>query len=71
MLKLSPQYSPGIPDRLLVTPAGMVLVEMKRAGGVCTPRQLLTHKKIQRAGGVVYVVDNKETFTELLSTLSK
>lgn len=70
LLKLSPQYTPGIPDRLLIAPGGMVLVEFKRPGGKLTKLQAGVHRKIQRAGGVVYVCDSKEGFLEIMSTVS-
>jgi hypothetical protein len=71
LLKLSPQYLAGLPDRLLIGPGGMVLVEFKRPGGKVTPLQAALHKQINRVRpGSVYVIDSKEGFLNLLQTVS-
>lgn len=70
LLKLSPQYCPGLPDRLLVGPGGTVLVEFKRPGGRLTKIQAVMHRKIVNAGGRVYVCDSSEGFLEIMSAVS-
>lgn len=66
--------SPGnrsVPDRILIAPGGTVFMEFKRLGKKPTPKQANNHKLIREAGGTVYVIDNRDTFVEILSTLSE
>ena len=70
LLKLSPQYCPGLPDRLLIGPYGEKLIEFKRTGGKLSPVQVRMHSKIKAAGGQVYVCDNAEDFRQLLEDVS-
>jgi hypothetical protein len=66
LLKLSPQYCPGLPDRLLVCESGNYLLEFKRAGGRLTAVQNNMFRKISDAGGAAYVVDSIDKFCEVL-----
>ena len=72
LLKLSPQYLPGLPDRLLVAPGGLVLIEFKRPGGRLTKIQAALHRKILNItnGRWLYVVDSKSGFLEIMQTVS-
>ena len=72
LLKLSPQYLPGLPDRLLVAPGGLVLIEFKRPGGRLTKIQAALHRKILNItnGRWLYVVDSKSRFLEIMQTVS-
>lgn len=72
LLKLSPEYTPGLPDRLLIAPGGLLLIEFKRAGGVLSKLQRVLHRKINATTGENYlhVCDSKEKFLEILSTVS-
>ena len=71
LLKLSPQYCPGLPDRLLIGPGGTVLVEFKRPGvRNLTKIQAVVHRKIVNAGGRVYVCNSIEGFLEIMSAVS-
>ena len=73
LLKLSPQYLPGLPDRLLVAPGGLVLIEFKRAGGKLSRIQAMLHRKITAitGEGFLYVCDCEEKFLEIMSTVSE
>ena len=70
LLKLSPQYTPGLPDRLLIGPYGDRLIEFKASGKKLTPIQVRMHAKIKAAGGQAYVCDSKEGFLEMLEDVS-
>ena len=72
LLKLSPQYTPGLPDRLLVAPGGIFLIEFKRSGGVLSKLQRVLHRKIIATTGekYLYVCDSKEKFREIMQAVS-
>lgn len=56
VVKLAPTIK-GIPDRLVLLPAGVVkLVELKRDGGTVSAIQRLRHDRIQELGTPVDVV---------------
>jgi len=48
----------GDPDRLFFWKGKLILIEMKRPGGLCTDLQLQRHIEWQRAGAKVIVVDS-------------
>lgn len=59
--KLFPIHISGLPDRLCLFPNGRVLfVELKAPGKEPSPRQILIHKKLDRLGFRVEVVDSLE-----------
>ena len=66
LLKLSPQYTPGLPDRLLVCASGNYLLEFKRTGGKLSAVQNNMFRKITAAGGAAYVINSVELFCEFL-----
>jgi hypothetical protein len=49
----------GVPDRVVVTPAKTVFVEVKKPGGDLEKRQRTVHDKMRRHGAEVHVVDTK------------
>ena len=70
LLKFTSPGRAGVPDRILIAPGGTVFIEFKQLGKQPTPLQRAMMKKITRAGGVCYVCDRKDTFTEILSSVS-
>lgn len=53
----------GVPDRIIVMPGGRVyLVEVKRPGGRPRADQLAVHRRIEKRGVSVYVVDDADAF---------
>jgi hypothetical protein len=51
----------GVPDRLVLLPGGRLhFVELKAPGKKPTPLQLSQHRKIQKVGFEVHILDSKE-----------
>lgn len=48
----------GVPDRMVITPAGTVFVELKRTGEQPTRLQNAMHRKMRRFGAAVHVLDS-------------
>lgn len=46
----------GVPDRIVITPAGVWLVEVKTTDGRVSPDQEREHQRLRGAGGRVRVV---------------
>lgn len=59
----------GVPDRVVVSPGGTVFVELKRPGEKPTKRQAVTHEKIRRFGGEVFVVDSADSVDAFLTEM--
>ena len=59
----------GVPDRILIA-GGVAFIEFKRPGGKLTKLQQVVIRKIEDAGGQVYVIDNKPAFVELFEAVS-
>lgn len=69
-LKLTSPSRAGVPDRLLVSPAGTVFVEVKRPGGRVRRLQEVMHEKLRRHGGIVHVVDTREGVEDLVAAIA-
>lgn len=50
----------GVPDRILVTQKGLVLIEFKDVGGVLSPRQKLWINRFKVLGIEVRVIEGME-----------
>jgi len=61
----------GVPDRLVVTPAGTLFVEVKRPGEKPTRRQRAQHAKLRSRGGEVHVVDDFPVVDALMAHLRR
>ncbi|TDO89546.1 VRR-NUC domain-containing protein [Enemella evansiae] len=61
----------GVPDRVVVTPAGTVFVETKRPGGKLRRLQEEVTEKMRRAGAEVHVVDTVAGVDELVERLAE
>lgn len=59
----------GVPDRVVITPAGTVFVEVKKPGEQPDARQRATHIKMRRYGAQVFVVDSEQTVDALIRQL--
>ena len=57
----------GDPDRLFFYKNKLILIEMKRPGGMCTDLQLQRHNEWRRAGAKVMVVDSVVAGKEILN----
>lgn len=68
-LKFTSPGRAGVPDRLLVTPAATVFVEVKRPGETPRKQQVVMHHKIRRFGGQVHVVDSETSVDALITHL--
>lgn len=49
----------GVPDRIVVTPAKTVFVEVKKPGGDLEKRQRVVHERMRRHGAEIHVVDTR------------
>lgn len=57
----------GVPDRIVLLPGGRVeFVELKAQGKKPTPLQEAQHRKIQKLGHRVFVIDNKSQVDEFI-----
>lgn len=64
---ISPGVS-GVPDRIVLLPGGQLFfVELKRSGAKARPLQQAVHRKLERLGFTVYVIDSREHINQLLS----
>lgn len=55
----------GVPDRIVFLPGGrFYLVELKRPGGRARASQKALHRKLERLGFQVHVVDDADAFFE-------
>lgn len=59
----------GVPDRLLITPAGTFFVELKAEGEKPRPQQVHRIAEMRAAGAVVHVIDTREGVDELLDSI--
>lgn len=60
----------GVPDRVVVTRAATVFVELKKPGGSLRRIQRAMHSKLRRHGAGVYVVDSRPSADQLIAELS-
>lgn len=59
----------GVPDRVIITPAGTVFVELKRPGATLRPKQQIVVAAMRRAGGRVYTIDSIAAADDLVAAL--
>lgn len=59
----------GVPDRIVLMPGGQIFfAELKRPGAKARPLQAAIHRRLERLGFAVYVIDNREQIETILST---
>lgn len=57
----------GVPDRIAIFPGGrIVFVEVKRPGGIVSPKQSAIIQKLRALGAKVWVIDDLQVFRERL-----
>lgn len=61
----------GVPDRIVIGPAGTVFVEVKRPGGRLRPLQQAVIGKMRAHGADVRVIDGLAGVTALVAELSE
>jgi len=62
----------AVPDRLLITPNGVVFfMELKRKGEVPTASQRVEISKIQKTGVRVFIVDNVQDGKNVINAMMK
>lgn len=67
---VSPGHA-GVPDRLVILPAGKVIfVEMKRPGEKPRPLQLKVMEKLKNLGCDVRVLDSKEAVNDFVEEVT-
>lgn len=60
-LKLTCPGTPGVPDRMVLWPDGVIhFVEMKRPGGKLRPLQIATMNRMREMGCNTFMIDRKE-----------
>lgn len=69
-LKFTAPGTRGVPDRVLITPAGTMFVELKAPGAKPRREQLAMHRRMRRAGGQVVVIDSKPDVDTLLDAIA-
>lgn len=58
----------GVPDRIILMPKGQIaFVEVKAPGEKPRPLQLSRHRLLRKLGFKVYVLDNIDDITKILS----
>ncbi|MBT3273409.1 MAG: VRR-NUC domain-containing protein [Spirochaetales bacterium] len=66
---ISPGFD-GMPDRIVLLPGGhMAFVEVKAPGEKPRPLQLARHKLLRRLGFQVYVLDDEQQITKILTEI--
>ena len=66
---ISPGFD-GMPDRIVLLPGGhMSFVEVKAPGEKPRPLQLARHKLLRRLGFQVYVLDDEQQITKILTEI--
>lgn len=62
----------GVPDRLILLPGGRLhFVELKAPGKKPTPLQMSQHRKIQKVGFEVHVLDSKGAVDDFIAKEAK
>ena len=71
-LKLSALRFAGLPDRLvLLKHAVLAFIEVKKDGGVLSPKQIHVHKKLKALGFRVYTVFSHDELFTVIQKLVK
>lgn len=60
----------GVPDRVVVTQAKTVFVELKKPGGSLRKIQRVMHSKLRRYGAAVHLIDDHQSVDRLIIELS-
>lgn len=67
-IKLVASHITGLPDRLCLLPGGVVFfAEIKTTGKKPTKIQLAVHKKLDKLGFIVVVIDSSDSIIKLLT----
>ena len=67
-VKFPASFLNGFPDRICLLPQGKIFfVELKSKGKTPEPLQLAIHRKLQRIGFKVLVIDSEEQLYNLLN----
>lgn len=70
--KLTSPANAGVPDRLVVSPPGIVtFVELKRPGGKPRPLQQMSMRCLKHMGARVRVADTKAAIDDVISELKE
>jgi len=65
----SPYGVAGVPDRLAVVRGRLIGIEVKAPGKKATPLQIEFGRKLQRAGGLWFLIDGDEALAHLQQEL--
>lgn len=66
-IKLLSDFIKGLPDRMVLVPGGKIyFAEIKTTGKKPTKMQILIHKKLERLGFKVYIIDDSEKIKKFI-----
>jgi hypothetical protein len=68
-IKLLSSFVVGLPDRLCLVNGKAYFVEIKSTGKKPSPAQRVVHKRLERVGFTVYVIDTTEKLNEFITNL--
>jgi hypothetical protein len=68
-LKLLSSFVVGLPDRLCLVKGRAYFVEVKSTGKKPSPAQRVVHKRLERVGFTVYVIDTNEKLNEFIEKI--
>ncbi len=70
VLKTIVSNKAGVPDVIACIAGRFVSFEIKKPGGDATPLQKYNGEQIEKAGGVFHMVDNFESFKQIIHKLT-
>ena len=56
----------GAPDRIVMLKGQVIFIELKASGKKCRPHQIREHKRMQRMGQHIEIIDSFERVNEVL-----
>lgn len=69
-LKLLPTFVTGLPDRLVLLRGRAYFAELKTAGKRARPDQLVVHRKLEKLGFKVSVIDSTDGVNHFLNEIN-
>ena len=69
-LKLLPTFVSGLPDRLIIMKGKTYFVELKTTGKRPRPDQVVVHKRLEKLGFTVVVIDSSAGIQEFVKRIT-
>lgn len=70
-LKFTSPARAGVPDRVVISPVGVVFVELKAPGQKLRKLQQAMHQKMRATGGIILTIDHPDLATKLVRKLDE